>query len=58
MINSKGREICQVCGKIAIGMQILGCCTLIVCEEHADKILKDMLSGETLEFGVCYYVRY
>jgi hypothetical protein len=28
------RRTCDVCGREAIGLQIMGCCTAIVCEEH------------------------
>ncbi|EHQ36368.1 hypothetical protein [Methanoplanus limicola] len=49
---------CEFCGKDAIGIQILGCCKQVVCEEHAEKILKEMKPGERKEWGACYYVRY
>ena len=34
---------CQVCGKPAIGMEILGCCKCVVCEEHASIHLETFL---------------
>jgi len=51
-------ESCQLCGKPAIGMQILGCCSYIVCEKHAEKILLSMKPGEKSEYGSCYFWRY
>ena len=56
--SSDHTTICQVCKKPAIGMQILGCCEVIVCEEHADPTLRGMQPGERFECGACYYVRY
>lgn len=50
--------ICQICGKPAIGMQILGCCEVIVCEDHAEQVLADMKPGEKKEYGACYFWRY
>jgi len=49
---------CQVCGKPAIGMQILGCCQSVVCSEHAEKILVSMVPGERQEWGSCYFWRF
>lgn len=51
-------EFCQVCGKPAIGLEILGCCKVVVCEDHASPFLKNLSSGERMESGACYYVRY
>lgn len=56
--NENPSGICQVCTKPAIGMQILGCCAVIVCEDHADPTLLGMQPGERFECGACYYVRY
>lgn len=49
---------CQVCGKPAIGMEILGCCKCVVCEEHASMHLRNLSPGEKLISDACYYVRY
>ncbi|MCC7565432.1 MAG: hypothetical protein KO206_04025 [Methanomicrobiaceae archaeon] len=51
-------EVCSVCGKKAIGCQIFGCCGSNVCEEHADRKLRDLRPGERLEWGGCYFVRF
>jgi hypothetical protein len=51
-------RFCQVCGKSAIGIEILGCCKVVACEEHASQFLRNLSSGERLEAGTCYYVRY
>jgi hypothetical protein len=52
------RRTCTVCGKEAIGMQILECCTSLVCEEHADPMLRDLKPGELKEWGVCCFLRF
>jgi hypothetical protein len=49
---------CDVCGKRAIGIQILGCCCSTVCEEHAEQQLRELKPGEKKEWGVCYFVRF
>jgi len=49
---------CQICGSPAIGMEILGCCSVILCATHADKTLLSLHPGEKKEFGACYYWRY
>ncbi|PWR74388.1 hypothetical protein [Methanospirillum lacunae] len=49
---------CQVCGKPAIGMQILGCCQSVVCSNHAEKTLISMMPGEKQEWGSCYFWRF
>ncbi|WP_373838301.1 hypothetical protein [Methanospirillum sp.] len=49
---------CQVCGNPAIGMEILGCCKMVVCEDHASLYLRNLAPGKKLESGACYYVRY
>ncbi|MDD1709409.1 MAG: hypothetical protein LUQ37_00700 [Methanoregulaceae archaeon] len=51
-------RICDVCGKEAIGMQILGCCGSTVCEEHAEQQLRALNPGEKKEWGVCYFYRF
>ncbi len=52
------KKTCDVCGKEAIGMQIMGCCSSILCEEHADVHLKELKPGEKKEWGVCYFYRF
>ena len=52
------KRTCDVCGKDAIGIQILGCCGSTVCEEHAADMLKDMKPGEKKEWGACFFYRY
>lgn len=49
---------CDFCAKKAIGMQILGCVTQNVCEDHAEKMLVEMKPGERKGWGECYFVRY
>ena len=49
---------CDVCGKEAIGMQIMGCCTSVVCEEHADAMLRGLKPGEIKEWGICCFQRF
>jgi len=51
-------DLCHVCGKPAIGMQIFGCCPSTVCEDHAEKILLSMKPGEKSEYGACFFWRY
>ena len=54
-----GNEIiCQICGKPAIGIEILGCCKQVVCEEHASPFLRQLSPGERLNHEACYYARY
>jgi hypothetical protein len=52
------RYSCSVCGKEAIGMQIMECCTTFVCEEHAEQMLRDLKPGEIKEWGVCCFKRF
>ncbi|KQC03024.1 MAG: hypothetical protein APR53_06210 [Methanoculleus sp. SDB] len=52
------QEKCQICGKPAIGIQILGCCSQVVCAEHADPVMAGMKPGEKKEWGACYFSRY
>lgn len=52
------KKICDVCGREAIGMQILGCCASTVCDEHAEQQLRGLSPGEKLQWGVCYFVRF
>jgi hypothetical protein len=52
------RQACSVCGKDAIGMQIMGCCTAIVCEEHAEPMLRELKPGELKEWGICCFLRF
>ena len=49
---------CDFCAKKAIGMQILGCVTQNVCEDHAEKMLVEMKPGERKDWGECYFIRY
>jgi len=57
-ISPGDETTCQICGKPAIGLEILGCCKAVVCEEHASIFLLNLRTGERLEAGACYYVRY
>lgn len=57
-ISPGDETTCQICGKPAIGLEILGCCKAVVCEEHASLFLRNLLPGQRLEAGACYYVRY
>jgi hypothetical protein len=44
MNTSFGDEtICQICGKPAIGLEILGCCKAVVCFDHASPTLANWL---------------
>ena len=52
------KKTCDICGKEAIGMQIMGCCSSTLCEEHADAHLKELKPGEKKEWGVCYFYRF
>jgi hypothetical protein len=52
------KKTCDVCGKEAIGIQVLGCCASTVCSEHAEKMLKDLNPGEKKPWGACYFERY
>jgi len=52
------KKTCDVCGKEAIGIQILGCCSSSVCEEHALAPMRDMKPGEKKEWGGCFFWRY
>lgn len=58
MAPTTGRERCDFCEKKAIGIQILGCVTQHVCEDHAEEMLVAMNPGERKEWGICYYIRY
>ncbi len=51
-------EKCDVCGRVAIGIQVMGCCASKVCEDHADPHLKALKPGEKLEWGACFFSRY
>lgn len=55
--NSKG-EKCDLCGRPAVGFQVMGCCGYHVCEDHADPHLRDLKPGEKLEWGACFFWRY
>jgi len=57
MTEHSGKR-CDVCGRDAIGVQILGCCGSTVCEEHADAQLKSLKPGEKKEWGACFFYRY
>ncbi|NYT06145.1 MAG: hypothetical protein GKC04_07235 [Methanomicrobiales archaeon] len=54
----KREEICQICGKPAIGYQILVCCVEYVCADHAHPQLLALEPGEKREWGALYFVRY
>ncbi|MCQ8894495.1 MAG: hypothetical protein NQU46_07705 [Methanolinea sp.] len=49
---------CDICGAHAIGIQVMGCCGFLVCEEHADPQLKSLSPGEKREWGACYFYRF
>jgi hypothetical protein len=51
-------RVCDLCGKKAIGMQYFGCCCSMVCDEHADALLRTLKAGERKEWGVCYFYRF
>ncbi|MDI9632881.1 MAG: hypothetical protein QFX32_02350 [Methanolinea sp.] len=52
------REKCDLCGRPAIGLQVMGCCGYRVCEDHADPRLRDLEPGGRLEWGGCYFMRF
>ena len=52
------RRTCSVCGKEAIGLQIMGCCTALVCGEHAEPMLRELKPGEIREWGICCFQRF
>jgi hypothetical protein len=52
------RRTCEVCGREAIGLQIMGCCTSVVCEEHAEPMLRGFQPGEIREWGICCFQRF
>jgi len=52
------KKTCDICEKEAIGVQCLGCCSVTVCEDHAEGFLKELKPGEKKEWGACYYYRY
>ena len=39
-------------------MQIMGCCTAFVCEEHAGPMLRELKPGELKEWGICCFQRF
>ena len=49
---------CAECGKKAIGIQAIGCCTAYVCEEHAHSILRNLKTGEKYSTTECYFERF
>jgi hypothetical protein len=51
-------QVCDVCGREAIGFQIMGCCTAVVCEEHAEPMLRGLKPGEIREWGICCFQRF
>lgn len=53
-----GHEVCEVCGRPAIGMQSLGCCASTVCTEHAAPALRDARPGEMIVTECCVYHRF
>jgi hypothetical protein len=52
------RRTCDVCGKEAIGLQIMGCCTSVVCEEHAEPMLRELQPGGIREWGICCFQKF
>ncbi len=52
------KKTCDVCGKEAIGIQVLGCCASTVCSEHAEQMLRELNPGEKKTWGACYFERY
>ena len=51
-------KTCDICGKTAIGIQFYGCCSTLVCEEHAEAALLELEPGGKKEWGACYYWRF
>jgi hypothetical protein len=56
--EGRDRPRCEICGREAIGLQSLGCCTAIVCEEHAEPALRDARPGETIVGEACVFRRF
>ncbi len=52
------KKTCDVCGKPAIGIQMLGCCSASVCEEHAESFMKELKPGEQKSWGTCFFYRF
>jgi hypothetical protein len=48
-------KTCDLCGKTAIGIQCYGCCSTLVCEEHADAMLKELEPSGREGWGASYY---
>ena len=57
-MTNEVKKTCDVCGRKAIGIQVLGCCGSVVCEVHAEDRLKHMSPGEKIEWGSCFFYRY
>jgi hypothetical protein len=57
-VDRMGQEVCSICGRTAIGCQVMGCCATNVCEVHAYPELLSMKPGETKNWGGCYFVRF
>lgn len=58
IIRMAENPTCERCGKAAIGIQSLGCCTAHVCEEHADGHLLALKPGEKQSYEECYFERF
>lgn len=54
----KPERLCEVCGKPAVGMQILGCCAMTVCADHAQSFLLELAPGEKKNYETCFYWRF
>ena len=57
-MNSERKPVCDICGKEAMGIKCLGCCSTTVCDEHAESMLRAMKPGEKKEWGICYFHRF
>lgn len=55
---SRMTKTCDVCGKTAIGIQCYGCCSTLVCEEHADAMLRELEPNGRKGWGACYFWRF
>lgn len=53
-----GVQRCARCGKDAIGLESFGCCSAVVCSEHASALLRELPPGKTLFSGECYLERF
>ncbi|MCK9579134.1 MAG: hypothetical protein M0Q92_01640 [Methanoregula sp.] len=52
------RKKCEYCEQDAIGIQSLGSCVSLVCQNHADSSLLALKPGEKLAYEYCYLERF